>query len=148
MKVQEVMTSNPITVAINATVTAAAAAMARNDVGALPVVENGNVRGMITDRDITIRVVAKGLDPSRTRVGDAMTGEVYSCYEDQDIGEVAKEMEDKKIRRVIVFDRMNKLAGIMSLGDIIEHGAKTTATEILEMVSVPVHSFSQQKQRR
>ncbi|MHB9156320.1 MAG: CBS domain-containing protein, partial [Endomicrobiales bacterium] len=99
------------------------------------------LKGIVTDRDIAVRVVAVRRDPARTPAGDAMSTEVYACYEDQDIGEVAKQMEEKQVRRVVVYNRDHRLAGIVSLGDIVEHGAKATATEILEMVSVPVHSL-------
>lgn len=143
MKIQELMTSNPITVDVNTTIDAAARLMADNDIGFLPVEQAGQLKGVITDRDITVRAVAKQRDPKMTMVGDVMTPKVYACYDDQDVNEVAKEMEQRQVRRVVVFDRQNRTVGIMSLGDVVEHGAKKAAAEILEKVSAPVHSMRQ-----
>lgn len=146
MKISEAMTGNPITININASLDAAADLMSRNDVGALPVEENGKLRGMLTDRDIVVRAVAQRRDPISTRVGDVFTPEVYACYEDQELNEVAQLMEEKQIHRVIVLDHQDKPVGIMSISDILLHGAKDTACEVLEKVSVPVHSIAREKQ--
>lgn len=143
MKIRELMTSSPIIVDINATIDAAARLMADNDIGFLPIAQAGQLKGVITDRDITVRAVAKQRDPKLTMVGDVMTPKVYACYEDQDVTEVAREMEKRKVRRVVVFDRRNRTVGVMSLGDVVEHGATKTAAEILEKVSEPAHSMRQ-----
>lgn len=134
------MSSNPVVVDANASIDLAARLMSDNDIGVLPAEENGQLKGIITDRDITIRAVAKQLDPKITTVADVMTPKVFACYEDQEVDEVATEMESRQVRRVVVFDRENHLVGIISIGDFAEHGARKTAADVLEKVSAPGHS--------
>ena len=76
---------------------------------------------MVTDRDITVRATAEGKDPNGTPVRDVMTSEVVHCFEDDDVGEAARMMEQHQIRRRIVLNRDKRLAGIASLGDLAVH---------------------------
>jgi CBS domain-containing protein len=108
--------------------------MSEIDSGAVPVAEGDVVVGMITDRDIVIRVVAERRD-GFTPVSDVMTEGVESCLEDDDIAEAARRMAELQMRRLVVFDGEGKLSGIISLGDIaIEHQGDL-ATEALEEIS-------------
>jgi len=138
MRLDECMTRGVECTHPEATLQEAALMMRELDVGTLPVCdENERVIGMVTDRDITVRAVANGKDPRTTLVRDAMTAGVVYCYEDQDVDEAARLMEDRQIRRLIVLDHDHRLAGILSLGDLAVSGMteRDLATEVLEAVS-------------
>ena len=96
----------------------AAELMQELDVGALPVCDGERLLGMLTDRDITVRGVAQGLDPDATAVSDIMTGEVEFATADQDTAEVMRVMGDKQIRRMPVVDQDRRLIGIVSIADL------------------------------
>ena len=113
----------------------AAAVMSNLDIGMLPVTEGDRVVGAITDRDIVVRGVADNMDLAKTRVGDLMTKDVDVCYEDQDIDEVARRMMQNKIRRVVVVNREEQLAGVISLGDLTAHTTTATSGKVLREVS-------------
>ncbi len=99
------------------TIQQAARLMAAIDAGFLPVGENGQLVGMITDRDIAVRAVAVGQGPE-TLVRDVMTNDVKYCFWDQEIEEVSSTMGDFQVRRLPVLDRNKRLVGVISLGDI------------------------------
>ena len=103
-----------------------ARAMARNDVGAIPVAEGNLLVGMVTDRDIALRAVAAGKGPE-TPVRDVLSKEVLYCFEDQDLGQVAEAMGMAKIRRVPVLTREAKVVGLLSLGDIALRSAEAAS---------------------
>jgi CBS domain-containing protein len=126
MQIREVMTHAPEIVHTNAAVREAAAKMRELEVGSLPVCDGERLEGLITDRDIAIRMVAEGLDPSSTKVGDIMTPGVTYCFEDQSVDEAATIMEAQQIRRLPILDREKRLVGILSLGDI---AVRTEGTE-------------------
>lgn len=92
--------------------------MRRMNVGALPVSQDGDLCGFITDRDIVIRGLAEGLDPDETPVREAMTEGVFTIFEDQSIAEAAHLMQQIQIRRIPVVDRKRRLVGIVSIRDI------------------------------
>ena len=96
----------------------AAELMQELDVGALPVCDGERLLGMLTDRDITVRGVAQGLDPDATAVSDIMTGEEEFATADQDTAEVMRVMGDKQIRRMPVVDQDRRLIGIVSIADL------------------------------
>ena len=104
---------------------ASAEKMKRGSVGVLPVVESKKVVGVITDRDITLRAVASGVDVTKTKVREFMTPEPYVAYEDQTINEACDLMEKNKIRRVIVVNREGGLVGVLSLNDVTIKGKET-----------------------
>jgi CBS domain-containing protein len=117
MKIQEVMTSGVRLADPNQPIHEVARIMQEIDCGALPVEDNDRLVGMITDRDIALRAVATGKGP-QTPVSEVMSGEVYYCFEDQQLDEIAANMADVKVRRLPVLDRNKRLVGIVSLGDI------------------------------
>ncbi|MGH6908731.1 MAG: CBS domain-containing protein [Phenylobacterium sp.] len=117
MRVSECMTREVQLADPNDTIADAAQAMARLDAGVLPVSENDRLVGMITDRDIAIRGVALGKGPN-ARVGDVMNAEVKYCYDDQEIGEVLRNMGELQLRRMPVLNKDKRLVGIISLGDM------------------------------
>jgi CBS domain-containing protein len=143
MKVSEAMT-HAVRVANPAdSIRQAARTMAEIDAGILPVGENDRLVGMITDRDIALRAVAAGKSPD-TPVRDIMSSEVCYCFDDQDIGDVAANMADIKVRRLPVVDRDKRLVGILSLGDIAQADSQDQpAVEALCGISEPGGRHSQ-----
>jgi CBS domain-containing protein len=139
MLLKDIMTPNPQCIGPEATLQEAARMMRDLDVGPLPVCgENDRLAGMITDRDIAVRAVAEGKDPRTTLVREAMTEEIVYGFEDQEVDDAARVMEQKQIRRLVVLNRDKRLVGIVSLGNLaIETGARPMANEVLREVSEP-----------
>ena len=117
MKVNEAMTRDVRVASPEETIQKAAQAMASLDAGVLPVGEEDHLIGMITDRDIAIRGIAKGKGPN-AKVRDVMTEDVKYCFDDQEIEEVMRNMADIQVRRLPVLNREKRLVGILSLGDL------------------------------
>lgn len=115
--IRDVMTSDPRTVKSNDTVIDAARAMREEDFGAAIVLDNGSIRGLLTDRDIVVRAVAEGRDPSQTKVGDIASEDVTTLTADQGVGDAVRLMRDKHVRRLPVVEG-GKPVGIVSLGDL------------------------------
>ena len=118
MKVNELMSSGVEFTTPANTTKEAARLMHDKHIGALPVIENDNLVGIITDRDICCKVIATGRHAGRTKVEEVMVKEVVTCYEDQDIDEAAKVMQDKHIRRLAVLNRSNAMVGFLSVDDL------------------------------
>ncbi len=143
MQLKQVMTRNVKTIEPDATLEQAAGKMASLDVGMLPVCEGSKLVGTITDRDITVRATAQGLDPRKTRVQNAMTEVVVCDFEEQDVRDGARMMMDNRIRRLLILNGDKKLTGIVSLSDLATStDDKNLAAEVLEQVSepAPVHA--------
>lgn len=132
MKVNELMTRDVCVCTPEETIGDCAAAMARNDIGALLVAENNLLIGMVTDRDIALRAVAEGKGPA-TPVREVLTREVQYCYEDQDIERVASGMGVAKVRRVPVLTREKRLVGMLSLADVARAAGATAAGAMAEV---------------
>jgi len=138
MQVKEIMTRGVECANPDTTVKEAARKMRDLGVGPLPICDNDRLVGLVTDRDIVIRAVAEGKDPSATRVRDVMTPEIVWCFEDQDVCEVADLMKEKQIRRIAVVNRDKRLVGIVSLGDLaVDTHDENLAGATLEAVSEP-----------
>jgi CBS domain-containing protein len=116
--VAEVMTRGVEVISPEASVQRAAQRMDELNVGALPVCSGPSLVGMITDRDITVRATAAGLEPNRTRVSEVMTESTRYCTENQDIDDVKKQMGEMQIRRLPVLGGDKTVVGIVSLGDL------------------------------
>jgi CBS domain-containing protein len=116
--IRDVMTSDPATVEASATVQDAAQLMDQKDIGAVLVVENGEVQGIVTDRDIAVRVVAKGNGPDAS-VREAATTDLESLSPDDSIEDAIQKMEKADVRRLPVVDG-GKPVGIISLGDLAQ----------------------------
>jgi CBS domain-containing protein len=142
MKVSDVMTRDVRVTNPNETIQEAARIMAEIDAGVVPVGDNDRLVGMLTDRDIAIRAVAKGKGPE-TKVGDVMSGEVRYCFEDEDTDHVCQNLGDQQIRRIPVVDRNKRLVGILSLGDLAISGGNGTTGEALAAISRPGGQHSQ-----
>lgn len=135
MKVHELMTSNVDFIRTDDTLQRAAEKMKDDDVGDIPVVLDGDVVGMITDRDITVRGVAHGLDPKAAKVVDAMTERVVVCKEEDEVQTAAQLMAQHKIRRLVVENAEGKMTGVVSLGDIATSLEQNAACDALREIS-------------
>jgi CBS domain-containing protein len=136
MLIRDVMTKNVKMVMPNDTIQRAAAMMSDANIGALPVCEGGRLLGIVTDRDIAIRAVARGKMPSGCQVREVMSTGVKYVFEDEQSQAVARSMARLKIRRLPVVNREERLVGIVSLGDLAmkQYG---TAAAVLREVSLP-----------
>jgi CBS domain-containing protein len=137
MKIKETMTRNPEIVRSGDSVKKAAELMKQINVGVLPVFDGEGPIGILSDRDIAIRLVAEGKDPVNTKAGDIMSKNIVSCTEDTDVIEAAKLMTQKKVRRLLVKDAQGKLSGIVSLGDLADVLGKEMSGEVIRKVSQP-----------
>jgi len=140
MKVSEIMSSPLETISSEATITNAAEKMKSFDIGVLPVMKEDEVVGIITDRDIVIRIIAESLDPQRTQVKKAMSTNIWSCSEDMELEEAVKLMEDKQVHRLLVLGEDGAVTGILSIGDIArktEENEDHLVHEVIEKICVP-----------
>ena len=137
MKISEIMTPNPDVIDPNASIREAAKRMRDDNVGALPVCENGRLIGMVTDRDIVMRAVAEDRTPSQTTVRDVMSERIIYCFDDDDIDAAARGRAEHQIRRVPVLNRDKRLVGIVSLADLARTGEEDCEAMALEGVSEP-----------
>lgn len=136
MKIDAIMTRDVQVVSPESSIQEAARLMDALNVGSLPVCEGDKLLGMITDRDITVRATAAGLDPVGTKVADAITADVRWCYADDDVDELVRTMGDVQIRRMPVVDERRRLVGIVSLGDLADDRI-TGAERTLRRISTP-----------
>lgn len=138
MSLKHIMTLEPQCIGPGQPVIEAAQVMEKLDIGMLPVCENDRLIGTVTDRDIAIRAVARGLDPRRTPVREVMTADLIYCLEDETIEEACRIMENHQIRRVPVLNEEKRLVGIVSLGDVaVRTKSELLAGEVLTQVSEP-----------
>jgi CBS domain-containing protein len=136
MKVKDLMTPGPETVGSGDPVKKAAELMEKNNVGVVPVFdEGGGAIGVLTDRDIALRLVAEGKDPQTTKTGDIMSRGVVYCPDDAHASKAAQIMEEKKVRRLLVRDSRGKITGIVSLGDLAQSLSKDKAGKLIREVS-------------
>ncbi len=138
MQVKEIMTINPESIDFNSSITEAAQKMKQFDVGSLPVMKEGKVSGIITDRDIVLRCIAESKDISGCKVGDAMTPQIFYCYKNDDLHNAASMMEEKQIHRLLVLNDDEQPVGFVSLADFAcKSKDERLAWEILEKISEP-----------
>ena len=134
MKIRDVMTPNPRTVSPNDTVRAAAQVMQEEDTGAVPVVDDGQVLAVVTDRDIVVRVVAEGGSFS-SRVGDIATKSVICVTPEMSTSEASELMSEHQIRRLPVVEN-DRLVGIVSIGDLaVKDGKDSRWGDTLQSIS-------------
>ena len=137
--VADVMTRGVKTLSPLDTVAQAAQAMAELNVGSIPVCDGRKLQGIVTDRDITVRLVAKGLDAQATKLAQIMSTDIQWTEESRDLDEALREMASRQIRRLPVVDAEKHLVGIVSLGDIATKGSDDEAAvgESLSEISEP-----------
>lgn len=122
MLVKDVMSKKPKWVSPDTSIEQIAQHMEKSDFGFVPIGEDDKLIGTITDRDITLRAVAKGKDPKKALAREIMTKKVLFCYDDDDLGKAAKSMERSGVLRLIVLNHDKRMTGILSLGDIAAKG--------------------------
>jgi CBS domain-containing protein len=136
--VSDVMTRAVLFMHPEDTLQEAARKMKDLNVGPLPVCDGARLVGIVTDRDIAVRGVAEGRDPRGTRIREVMSADVITCRPEQDVAEAARLMREKQVRRLVVLDQDDHLAGIVSLGDLaVEGGDQRLSGKTLEAVSRP-----------
>jgi CBS domain-containing protein len=132
---REIMTRNVQTATREMSLQAVAALMRDGDMGVMPVVDNGKLVGIVTDRDIVVRAVADGRDVS-TKISDVMTSEIYSVKEDDFVFEAIRLMGDKQVRRVPIINETGELVGIIAMADVaLETEDELEIAETLEEIS-------------
>ena len=138
MKVSDAMTSQVSTAAPTDTVRKVAQVMAHVETGAVPIVENGKVIGLVTDRDIVLRVVAEGRSFD-SPISEAMSeGDVQSVLEDDVLADATAKMASHQIRRLVVLNDAGALTGILSLGDVAkDYGAKQVGKTLEDISAEP-----------
>jgi CBS domain-containing protein len=132
MKVKQIIHKGVEWVSPSTPVTTLAKKMLNLDVGAIPVGENDRLIGMVTDRDIALRALADGKDPSKLTAKDVMTKGIIWCRDSDDVNEAARTMESKKVRRLPVVDEDKRMVGI---GDISHAASQRTSAQVMKAVS-------------
>ena len=135
MKVKDMMHKGAEYVAPNAKLQVIAKKMRDHDVGAIPVCEGGKPIGMVTDRDIAIRALANGKDPSKLEAKDVMSRKVLYCRDSEEAEDAIRIMEKNQIRRLPVLNEAQKLVGMVSLGDISHALSQDLTGEVTRAVS-------------
>lgn len=137
MKVKEVMTGGIETISPDSTLEQAARKMRLRDIGILPVVDEENILGVVTDRDLVLRGLAEGRPGHLTVVRQVMTPTALTCYDDQSIGEVSRLMEKNMVRRLLVLNRNEKLVGLVSLTDLaLKVANEKVSGHVLSRISI------------
>jgi CBS-domain-containing membrane protein len=139
---REIMTANPSTVSPQDDIQTAAKLMVECDCGALPVIgDDRKVTGMITDRDIVIRLIATGRNPMEAKVSDAMSSQTHTVRENDSIEKVFRMMRDHQVRRLPVVDDRNEVIGIVAQADLaLETPSDAEVGETVEQISRPDES--------
>jgi CBS domain-containing protein len=137
MQIREIMVQEVHMIRPDATVAEAAQLMADVDVGALPVGEEGELQGIITDRDIMIRVVAQGLEPAGVVLRDVMSASPVVCAPDDPVEEAVRRMEQRQVRRLPVVDPAGKVVGMVALSDLVREPTESPAAAAPEDVTDP-----------
>ena len=141
MKAREIMTANPRTVTPDTNLPEVARLMQSEDVGIVPVVDAGGSRqlvGVVTDRDIALRVVGEGRDPNSVRVSDVMSTNVRTCREDDSVDDVMDVMGKEQVRRVPIVDERGSLVGIVAQADVVlQASSDKKAERTVEKISQP-----------
>jgi CBS domain-containing protein len=132
--VQEVMTSNPTTVRPDTPATEAAQIMKKEDTGIVPIADGDRLAGVITDRDLTLKIVAEGGSPETT-VGELASKDLVTIDPQQSLEEAARLMAEHQVRRLPVVEEDGRLVGILSQKDVAEAGHDTLTGEVVQRIS-------------
>jgi CBS domain-containing protein len=132
--IKEVMTRDVRACEPNATVAAAAKVMAQEDVGPVPIVEDGRLVGIVTDRDIVVRVVAEGRDPNATTVKEIASTDLVTVSPGDDLDEALKLLAERQVRRLPVVEG-DRLVGIVAQADVARLGKDKQTGEVVEEIS-------------
>jgi CBS domain-containing protein len=133
--IKDVMTSNPCSIDADKSVAYAAKMMRDEDVGLAPIVEGDKLIGMLTDRDIAIRVVAEGRDPGQVKVRDVASKQVVTIDPQQDLDEALRIMAKHQVRRLAVVEEDGKLVGVVAQADVAREGDDKQTGKLVEEIS-------------
>lgn len=136
MKVRELMTSAPSTLGPDDTCAQAATLMREQDCGSIPIVKDGKLVGIVTDRDIVVRAVAAGSDPKTTAVSRVMSADPVTVGPDADVGEAAKVMADRQVRRLPVVEN-GRLVGLLVTAHVARREDADDVGETIKDISEP-----------
>jgi CBS domain-containing protein len=138
MKLKEIMTQDVEIIYPDDSLQTAAQKMRDRDIGFLPVCDGDRLIGVVSDRDIVVRVIAEGRDPKAMMGRNLVSAPVIYCFEDQAVDEAARIMQENQIRRLVILSRGDKrLVRIVSLGDLATKGTADQSGEVLQSVSEP-----------
>jgi CBS domain-containing protein len=142
MNIGDIMSTELVTCSPNETLSQVAIKMQREDIGACPVVENQNLVGIVTDRDIAVRAVAKGMDPNATYVRSIMTTDLVNANPSMSLEDACELMAEYQVRRLPVVEQ-NMLVGFVSQADLaIDLEEEDLLAETIERISEPIHTHS------
>jgi CBS domain-containing protein len=133
-QIKDVMTQNPTSCDPSRTVVEAAKVMASEDVGSVPVVKEGRLVGIVTDRDLVVRVVAEGRDPGSTTVGEIASSDLETVAPDDDLDSALRKMASSKVRRLPVVEG-DQLVGIVAQADVARQGDDSETGQVVEEIS-------------
>jgi CBS domain-containing protein len=148
IRVHELMTRRVTSAHPATSIERAVRLMDECDCGALPVVgDNGVLVGMVTDRDIALRIIGRGRDARGAIVADCMTERVFACYAEESVAECMRQMAHHQVRRMPIVDNRGRLVGIIAQGDLARHAARhpvaeerRALTEVVGALSEPSHT--------
>ena len=133
-QVREVMTSNPTSCSSQDSVVDAAKAMAKEDVGPIPVVDGERLVGLLTDRDIVVRVVAEGRDPQSTTVGEVASSDLATVSPEETLDRALQLLAERRVRRLPVVEG-DRLVGILAQADVARQGDDSSTGQVVEQIS-------------
>ena len=134
-KVHEVMSDRPRCVTPETLVSEAAQLMESDDIGSLPILDGEQLTGMVTDRDIVIRAVARGKDPRGMPVREVASSELVTIHANDDLADALRLMASQQVRRLPVVDQDNRLVGILAQADIAAVAKEKSVGEMVEEIS-------------
>jgi CBS domain-containing protein len=134
-QIRDVMTENPSSCAPGTSVVEAAKVMARDDVGSIPVVEGDRLVGVVTDRDLVVRVLAEDRDP-QTTVGEILSTDVVTVAPDAGLDDALRLLARHQVRRLPVVEG-DRLVGIVAQADVARHGDDSQTGQVVEQISQP-----------
>jgi CBS domain-containing protein len=135
-QIRDLMTENPSSCERSTSVAEAAKVMARENVGSVPVVEDGRLVGVVTDRDLVVRVLAEGRDPQSTTVGEIASSELVTLSPDDGLDQALQLLARHQVRRLPVVEG-ERLVGIVAQADIARHADEVQTGEVVEQISKP-----------
>jgi len=140
MKVKDAMHKGVDWVSPDTPITEIAKLMREHDIGSIPIGENDRLIGMVTDRDIVCKGLARdGFDAGGATARDVMTPGVHCCREDDDLAKAVRHMEELKVRRLPVINKSKRMVGILSLGDVSRSAPSDLLSEVVKSVSAHHH---------
>lgn len=147
MDIEKAMHPKATWAGADTTIAEIARMMEKEDIGSIPIGTDDRLIGMVTDRDIALRVVARGLDPATTKADAVMTKGIVWCRLSSSVEDAIHLMDQKKIRRLPVIDEDKRLVGMLSLGDIAHSVSRELSGEVLHAVAEPHDGAARQPAR-